>query len=58
MTVIGDAGVYKFGLLPGVGVNKEDLLDQITNTDPFDVPWTAQAPKVGSQHVYHQLVAI
>ncbi len=47
-------GVYKWGLLPGVGVNKEDLLDQITNSDPFDVPWTAQAPKVGCQHVYHQ----
>lgn len=49
-----NSGVYKWGLLPGVGVNKEDLLDQITNTDPFDVPWTAQAPKVGCQHVYHQ----
>lgn len=47
-------GVYKWGMSPGVGVNKEDLLDQITNADPFDVPWTAQAPKVGCQHVYHQ----
>ncbi len=27
-------GVYKFGLAPGVGVNKEDLLDQIVNVDP------------------------
>jgi len=53
-TPIGNAGAYKYGMNPGVGVNKEDLLDQITNTDPFDVPWTAQAPKVGCQHVYHQ----
>jgi hypothetical protein len=51
---IGNAGVYKFGLVPGDGVNKEDLLEQITNVDPWDTPWTSQAPKVTCQHVYHQ----
>jgi len=47
-------GVYKFGIAPGVGVNKEDLLDQIVNVDPWDTPWVSQAPKVACQHVYHQ----
>src|SRR5258705_1850997 len=49
-----NAGAYKFGLLPGVGVAKEDLLDQITNVDPWDTPWVSQAPKVTANHVYHQ----
>lgn len=53
-TPIGNAGVYKFGVVPGDGVNKEDLLEQITNVDPWDTPWTSQAPKVSAQHVYHQ----
>jgi hypothetical protein len=53
-TPIGNAGVYKFGLSPGQGVNKEDLLDQIVNVDPWDTPWVSQAPKVACQHVYHQ----
>lgn len=53
-TPIGNAGVYKFGLSPGQGVNKEDLLDQIVNVDPWDTPWVSQAPKVVCQHVYHQ----
>lgn len=47
-------GAYLFGVSPGVGVNKEDLLDQITNVSPWDTPWTSQAPKVPCQHVYHQ----
>ena len=36
-TPIGNAGVYKFGLVTGAsgGVNREDLLDQITNVDPI-----------------------
>jgi hypothetical protein len=51
---IGNAGVYKFGISPGSGVNKEDLLDQIVNIDPWDTPWVSQAPKVACQHVYHQ----
>lgn len=53
-TPIGNAGVYKFGITPGTGVNREDLLDQITNVDPWDTPWVSQAPKVTAQHVYHQ----
>lgn len=53
-TPIGNAGVYKFGISPGSGVNKEDLLDQIVNVDPWDTPWVSQAPKVACQHVYHQ----
>lgn len=36
------------------GVIKEDLLEQITNVDPWDTPWVSQAPKVGARHVYHQ----
>jgi hypothetical protein len=36
------------------GVQKEDLLEQITNVDPWDTPWVSQAPKVGARHVYHQ----
>ena len=53
-SVAGDFGSYKFGFNPGIGVNKEDLLDQITNVDPWDTPWVSQAPKVTCQHVYHQ----
>lgn len=49
-----DFGAYLFGVSPGVGVNKEDLLDQITNVSPWDTPWCSQAPKVPCQHVYHQ----
>lgn len=36
------------------GVQREDLLEQITNIDPWDTPWVSQAPKVGCKHVYHQ----
>jgi hypothetical protein len=36
------------------GAAKEDLLEQITNIDPWDTPFVAQAPKVGCKHVYHQ----
>lgn len=45
MAAPGDVGVYKFGLLPGVNVNREDLLGVITNVDPTETPWLAQAPK-------------
>jgi hypothetical protein len=31
-----------------------NLLDQITNVDPWDTPWVSQAPKVTASHVYHQ----
>lgn len=47
-------GVYSVGVTPGVGANKEDLLDQIINIDPFDTPWVSQAPKTTAKHVYHQ----
>ncbi len=53
-TPIGNAGIYKFGLAAGAGVNREDLLDQITNVDPWDTPWVSQAPKVACAHVYHE----
>jgi hypothetical protein len=36
------------------GVQREDLLEQITNIDPWDTPWVSQAPKVTARHVYHQ----
>lgn len=49
-----DFGAYLYGVSPGVGVKKEDLLDQITNVSPWDTPWCSQAPKVPCQHVYHQ----
>ena len=47
-------GVYGVGVVPGDGANKEDLLDQIINIDPFDTPWVSQAPKTTAKHVYHQ----
>lgn len=59
-TPIGNAGVYKFGnpnpagTVSAQGANKEDLLDQIVNIDPFDTPWVSQAPKTVARHVYHQ----
>lgn len=53
-TPLGNNGVYKYGLAAGAGANREDLLDQITNIDPWDTPWVSQAPKVACQHVYHE----
>lgn len=53
-TAIGNAGVYKFGFLAGAGANREDLLDMITNVDPYDTPWVTQAPKVQANHVVHE----
>lgn len=50
----GNFGVYGFGFLAGAGANREDLLDLITNVDPFDTPWVTQAPKVRAQHVVHE----
>lgn len=52
--------VYRFGspdptiTVASQGVNKEDLLDQIVNIDPFDTPWVSQAPKTTCKHVLHQ----
>ncbi len=54
MTAPGNFGVYGFGFLAGAGANREDLLDLITNVDPFDTPWVTQAPKVRAQHVVHE----
>lgn len=53
-TVAGNFGVYKFGFLAGAGANQEDLLDLITNIDPYDTPWVTQAPKVQANHVVHE----
>jgi len=53
-TFFGNAGVYKFGFLAGAGANREDLLDLITNVDPWDTPWVSQAPKVTASHVVHE----
>jgi hypothetical protein len=51
-------GVYKWGIGTGGtttgGVNPEDLLDLITNVDPYDTPWVTQAPKVQTNHVIHE----
>lgn len=46
-------GIYSVGY-NNTGANKEDLLDQIINIDPFDTPWVSQAPKTTAKHVYHQ----
>lgn len=54
MADIRIASSYKWGFSDGTGVNREDLLDQITNVDPWDTPWVTQAPKVGANHVYHE----
>lgn len=51
---IGNVGSYKYGFVVGAGANREDLLDQITNVDPWDTPWVTQAPKVGANHTYHE----
>jgi hypothetical protein len=54
MAAPGNFGVYKFGFLAGSGANREDLLDLITNVDPWDTPWVTQAPKVTASHVVHE----
>lgn len=54
MAAIGNAGTYKFGFLAGAGANREDLLDLITNVDPYDTPWVTQAPKTRASHVVHE----
>lgn len=53
MAAVADVGVYKFGYVTRLA-NREDLLDQITNVDPWDTPWVSQAPKVTANHVYHE----
>ena len=54
LAVPGNFGVYGFGFLAGAGANREDLLDLITNVDPFDTPWVTQAPKVRAHHTVHE----
>jgi len=54
MAAPGDIGVYGFGVTPGTLANREDLLDLITNVDPWDTPWVTQAPKVRANHVTHE----
>lgn len=54
MALTQDIGTYGFGFLPGTKANREDLLDLITNVDPWDTPWVTQAPKVRAQHVVHE----
>lgn len=50
-------GTYGFGFAAGTGANREDLLDLITNVDPWDTPWVTQAPKVRAMHVVHEWLA-
>jgi hypothetical protein len=54
MAAPGNFGTYGFGFLAGTGANREDLLDLITNVDPWDTPWVTQAPKVRASHVVHE----
>ena len=53
MAAPGAIGTYGFGFAAGTGANREDLLDLITNVDPWDTPWVTQAPKVRANHVVH-----
>jgi hypothetical protein len=38
----------------GVGANREDLLDLISNISPYDTPFVTSAPKVKANGVLHQ----
>lgn len=53
MAVIGDVGVYAKGFNK-TGANREDLLNEITNIDPFDTPFMATCPKVEATGVLHE----
>lgn len=54
MAAPGDIGTYGFGLGTGTGANREDLLDLITNIDPWDTPFVTQAPKTRANGIVHQ----
>lgn len=54
MAAPANAGTYFYGFAAGDRANREDLLDLITNVDPWDTPWVSQAPKVRAQHVFHE----
>src|SRR6185503_12106948 len=49
-----DGTTYGFGVAAGVGANREDLLDLISNIDPYDTPFVTSAPKVKANAVLHQ----
>jgi hypothetical protein len=51
---IANTGTYFYGFAAGDRVNREDLLDLITNLDPWDTPWVSQAPKVRATGVTHE----
>jgi hypothetical protein len=52
-TTIANVGTYFYGA-DERSVNREDLLDLITNLDPWDTPWVSQAPKVRATNVTHE----
>ena len=54
MAAPGDIGAYGYGIAAGVGANREDLLDLISNISPFDTPFVTSAPKVRANGVLHQ----
>jgi hypothetical protein len=54
MAAPGDIGVYGYGITAGVGANREDLLDLISNISPYDTPFVTSAPKVKANGVLHQ----
>src|SRR5438046_10631971 len=60
MPVPGSAGTgylttYDLGYNAG-SANREDLLDLITNIDPWDTPFFSSAPKVQANHVTHEWI--
>lgn len=54
MAAPGDFGAYGYGIAAGVGANREDLLDLISNISPYDTPFVTSAPKVRANGVLHQ----
>jgi len=54
MAAPGNFGVYGFGFSQERGRIERNLLDLITNVDPWDTPWVSQAPKVRAMHVVHE----
>jgi hypothetical protein len=54
MAAPANVGTYFYGFAAGDRANREDLLDLITNVDPWDTPWVSQAPKVRASHVVHE----
>jgi hypothetical protein len=47
--------VYDLGATQAVATSiREDLLDLITNIDPWDTPFFSSCPKTQANHVYHE----